>query len=217
MPVDRERGTGERGRTERTLVEAGAGIADAAAVSAEHLDIGEQVMAEGDRLRRLQMGEARHHRAGVSFGLFGHGELEIGHLAVDLVERVAHPQPHVGRDLVVARAGGVQAAGGEADLVLEVGLDVHVDVFERPREREGPALDLALDLFQAGDDRRDIFLRQDAGLGQHGRMRQRAADILAPELLVEIDGGIDLLHDGVGTCGETPTPHAIAHDGLSCF
>ena len=36
-------------------------IGETAAVARRHLDIGEQVMAERHRLRRLQMGEARHH------------------------------------------------------------------------------------------------------------------------------------------------------------
>ena len=37
-------------------------IGEAAAVARRHLDIGEQMVAEGHRLRGLQMGEARHHR-----------------------------------------------------------------------------------------------------------------------------------------------------------
>jgi hypothetical protein len=43
-------------------------IAHARKIAAEHLDIGHAVMAEGDRLRRLQMGEARHHRLGMLLG-----------------------------------------------------------------------------------------------------------------------------------------------------
>jgi hypothetical protein len=112
MAVDREGGAGKRGGAERAFVEALARIAEAAAIARQHLDIGQQMMAEGHRLRRLQMGEARHHRAGMEIGLLGQGELEIGHLLVDLVERVADPEPHIGRDLVVARARGVQTAGG---------------------------------------------------------------------------------------------------------
>ncbi len=59
--IDRERGAGQRRRPERALVEPAAGVGEAAAVAAEHLDVGEQMMAEGHRLGRLQMGEARHH------------------------------------------------------------------------------------------------------------------------------------------------------------
>ncbi len=50
---------------ERAFVQPGAGIGEAAAVAPEHLDVGQQMVAEGDRLGRLQMGEARHHERGV--------------------------------------------------------------------------------------------------------------------------------------------------------
>lgn len=215
MAVDREGGARKRRGAQRALVEALTRIADATTIARQHLDIGKQVMAESDRLRRLQVGEARHHRTSVEIGLLGQGELEIGHLLVDGVERVADPEPHIGRDLVIARAPCVQAASGGTDPVLQARLDIHMNVFERAREREAPRLDLALDALESGTDGGHIVLGQDAGLAQHRRMRERASDILPPQALVEIDGGVDLLHDGVGTRGETPTPHAIAHGGLS--
>jgi alkylation response protein AidB-like acyl-CoA dehydrogenase len=31
-------------------------------------------------------------------------------------------------------------------------------------------------------------------------------------LLPEADGGVDLLHDGVGAAGEPPAPHLVAHE-----
>ena len=83
-----------------------------AAVAPEHLDIGHQVVAERHRLRGLQMGEARHDgrrhapRRGRSAPPAGRCSA-----AIQRVDRVAHPQPEVGRDLVVARARGVQPAG----------------------------------------------------------------------------------------------------------
>ena len=65
VAVERKRRAGERRRAERHFVEALARIGKTAAVARRHLDIGQQMMAEGHRLRRLQMGEARHHRAGM--------------------------------------------------------------------------------------------------------------------------------------------------------
>ena len=65
VAVDRKRGAGERGGAERAFVQPLARVGKAAAVARRHLDIGQQMMAEGHRLRRLQMGEARHHRAGM--------------------------------------------------------------------------------------------------------------------------------------------------------
>ena len=40
-------------------------VGEARAVAPQHLDVGQQVVAEGHRLRRLQVGEARHHGGGV--------------------------------------------------------------------------------------------------------------------------------------------------------
>ena len=52
LPVDRKRGAGERRRAERAFVEALARVPKTAGVARQHLDIGEQMVAEGDRLGR---------------------------------------------------------------------------------------------------------------------------------------------------------------------
>jgi hypothetical protein len=70
VPVDRKGRAGQRRRAQRIFVHPLPGIGEAAAVAREHLDIGQHVMAEGDRLRGLQMGEARHDGCGMRFGLF---------------------------------------------------------------------------------------------------------------------------------------------------
>ena len=56
--------------------------------------------------------------------------------------RDPHPQPEIGRDLIVARARGVQPAGGRADQFGQPALDVHMDVFERALELELAGADL---------------------------------------------------------------------------
>ena len=66
-------------------------------------------------------------------------------LLVEAVDRLAHPEPEVGRDLVVARARRVQAPGRLADQLPEPRLDVHVDVFERGLKLEVAALDFSRD------------------------------------------------------------------------
>jgi hypothetical protein len=114
VPVDREGRARQRGSAKGTFVEAPARIREAAPVARQHLDISEEVMAEGDGLGRLQMGEARHDGGGVLQRLLGEGALEIGDLRVEGVDRVADPQPKVRRDLVVARARRVQAPGRRA-------------------------------------------------------------------------------------------------------
>jgi len=44
-------------------VDAAAALREPLAVALQHLDVSEQVMAEGDRLRNLQVRKARHHQA----------------------------------------------------------------------------------------------------------------------------------------------------------
>ena len=186
-------------------------IGETPAIAPEHLHIGKEVMAEGHRLRRLQMGEARHDGRGLGERLFGKRALQIGERLVERVDRVAHPELHVERDLVVARARRVQAPGGRPDELGEPALDIHVDVLERAREFEGPRLDFARDLVQAARDGLGVLRRDDALLGEHGGMGLGAGDVLAPQGLVEIDGGVDLLHDRVGALTEASPPHAVGH------
>ena len=54
----------------------------------------------------------------------------------------------------------------------------------------------------------------DALLGQHGGMGLAGGDVLAIKVPVEVDRGIDLLHDRVGTFAEAAAPHLVAHDRL---
>src|ERR1041384_6948231 len=37
-------------------------------------------------------------------------------------------------------------------------------------------------------------------------------DVLAVKAAIEVDRGVDLLHDGAGTRRQTPAPHLVAHD-----
>src|SRR3984885_4873730 len=111
------------------------------------------MMAEGDRLRRLQMGEARHDGCRAVQRTGGEGALQLGDLQKDRVDRVAHPEAEIDGDLVVARARGVQPAGYRADDLGKAAFDVHMDVFERARERKCPRLDFAFDLSETPSDR----------------------------------------------------------------
>ena len=126
----------KRRRTKRGFVEPLARIGKAAAVARRHLDIGEQMMAERDGLRGLQMGEARHHGAGMLQRARGERMLECGQRRVGRVDGVADIEAEIGRHLVVARARGVQAACGGPDQFGEPALDIHMDVFERALEVE---------------------------------------------------------------------------------
>ena len=100
------------------------------------------MMAESHRLRRLQMGEARHHRCGMFERLLGERLLIGGEPGIDPIDRIAYPEPEIGRHLIVARARGVQPPGSRAGQFGKPALDIHMDVFERPLEGEFAGLDL---------------------------------------------------------------------------
>ena len=136
LAVDRERGAGQRRGAQRQFVEPPPAIGEPAAVAPEHLDIGQQMMAEGHRLGDLEMGEARHHRRGFGLGAVDQRLLQVAHRRVEAVDRGAQPQPQIGRDLVVARARGVKPPGGRPDQLGEPRLDIQVDVFVRLAEDE---------------------------------------------------------------------------------
>ena len=69
------------------------------------------MMAEGDRLGCLQMGESGHDGGGMGIRLVEQSGLQSLQLAIDCVNLVADPEPEVGRDLIVSRSRRVQPSG----------------------------------------------------------------------------------------------------------
>ena len=99
-------------------------------------------MAPGHGLRGLQVGETGHDPIGARLGLRQSRADQRGEAINRRVALIAHPQPEIGRHLVVARPARVQAACGLADDLLQAGLHVHVDVLQVGAEGELARLDL---------------------------------------------------------------------------
>ena len=100
------------------------------------------MVAERDGLRRLQVREPRHHRCRMFESFFGERALVCGQRCVNFVDRVADPEPEIGRNLIVARARGMQPPRRRADQFAEPALDVHMNIFERTLELELAGFDL---------------------------------------------------------------------------
>ena len=100
------------------------------------------MMPERHGLRGLQMGEARHHGAGMFQRPRRQRLLEGGQRRIGLVDGVADIEAEIGRDLVVARARGVQPPRGGPDQFRQPALDIHVNVLERALEVERALGDL---------------------------------------------------------------------------
>ena len=75
-------------------------------------------------------------------GLGEESRLHGDERGVEVAEHVAEIEALVKRDLVVARASGMELAAHRAGDLDEAALDVHVDVFELAPEGEAPALEL---------------------------------------------------------------------------
>jgi hypothetical protein len=106
----------------------------------------------------------------------------------------------VGRDLVVARARGVQPLAGVAGQRRQPLLDVEVDVLGVDRPGKGAGRDLAPDPRHALLDCGEVLLREDAARGQHPGVRERRRDVMLRQPLVERDGSgkaLNLFVDGL--------------------
>lgn len=108
------------------------------------------------------------------------------------------PQAHVGGDLLVAAAAGVQLprdvlADDLAQAALVGGVDVLVGAGD---DLEGAGLPLLLNLEQTGLDLLELVLTQATGLCVCAGEGDGAEDILLVEDVVEGEGLVVLLHEG---------------------
>jgi hypothetical protein len=60
-----------------------------------------------------------------------------------------------------------------------------------------------------------ILGRDDAAFGEHRRMRLAGGDVLPVKLAVDVDRGVDLLHQRIGLLAEAPAPHFVGHGSAS--
>ena len=104
-------------------------------------------------------------------GLGHEGGLQRPDLRAGPVAGVPYPHPKIQGDLIVSRSRRVQPAGFGADQFRQSGFHVHMDIFERVAEREGPGRHLGLDRREPVQNQRCRIACNDAGLLQHRRVR----------------------------------------------
>jgi len=110
-------------------------------VAFEHLDVGEQVVADGDRLRPLQVRVARHRGRGVALGL---REQRVNRIVVLKLRRpqIAHGATHLRKRLLAALHRALEprailagdVARGEPEIDLQRGEPLADRVVEIPRD-----------------------------------------------------------------------------------
>jgi len=135
---------------------------------------------------------------------FQQGLLQVGEQAADQVDLAAQPQPHVGGNLVVAAAPGVQALARNAHQLGQAGFDVEVNVLQVELPLETASLDFGRDLGHAFLDGGVVVGVDDSLCGQHPGMCQGALNVGLPQALVKkYAGGVafDQIAHGLGEEG----------------
>ena len=118
LQVDRERRAGERRGAQRHRVGARAAVAEPLAVALQHEDVREEVVTEDDGLGALQMRVARQRRLDRLGGARDERLLHPPQTGPDACDHLSEIETLVDRDLIVARASGVQLAADLADQFL---------------------------------------------------------------------------------------------------
>ena len=144
-------------------------------------------MAQGDRLRDLQMGEAGHDYRGIFLRRIDQRALQALAQDYDLVDCRAQIQADVGGDLIIARTRGVQALAGVAHQRGEPLFDVEVHVLEVDRPGELAARNLGTDRRHPALDVGQIFPGQHADGVEHPGVGERTGDIPLGQPVIEAD------------------------------
>ena len=181
LPVDPGQGAGaERhhaGAVEREL--------EAEDVAGKHPEIGQQVVAEVDGLGALEVGVAGHRPVLVRLGQRQQA-LHRRPAELDRLQRVdLDHHRHVGGDLVVAGAAGVELAGQRPDLLAEQALDRHVDVLVGVLEGEAMLGHAGAHPLQAGVDLGQLLRVENADPEQAAGVGPRLVDVVGRQLPVE--------------------------------
>lgn len=201
LTVEWERAAGQRAAAERADVHARKTIREPGVVAFQHLDVGEEMVREINRLGALEMRVAGDDDGEIFRAEGDERFLQRANFLGEQGDLVAQPEADVERDLVVARAAGVELrAGGNA--LRQFRLEVHVDVLEFRLPPEFSGGDFLADLFEAGADGLQFRRGEHADLGEHGGVRDGADEIVFPEPPVEGNGLGKLGDIGGGTAGE---------------
>ena len=196
----------QRAASERAHVGQGEDLVAAVEVAAEHLVNCQQVVPQGHRLPGLEMSESGRDR--IRLGAVDQRSHQVRQRAPDPKRQALHVEPHVGGDLVVAAAGGVQAATGVPEPLDQHALHVAVDVLVTGVNGTAGLVELLEQPVQCAGQRLDVGRIDDAPRAEHGGVGTAGDDIFA------IEPPVPGKRAGEGSCRigglrlEAPAPHA---------
>jgi len=211
LHIDGQSCAGQRRTSQRQHIGALKTPVEAFIIPPEHLIVSHEMMRQQDGLGVLQMGEAGHDHIEV---LLCHGHqdpLQFMQKSTALDEDVAQVKAHVEAYLIIAAPRRMKLATHFADLLDQVLLDSHVDVFLGGGEVDLVALDFSLDLSQSGYDPGGLFIGDDFAGCQHATVSNTSFNIIAIEPLVEMHRSGVLLHLFVHWLFKPPLPELFSH------
>jgi hypothetical protein len=156
-------------------------------IAAQCPGVGEEVVAEENRLPSLQMRVPGDQGAAVVVDPVEEHRDQIADDVRQPTEATPQPQTDISRHLIVARSCGVKLASDFTDQLRETDLDRHVDVFLQAVGFPVSGADLAENLLQSVAEGRGFVLVKDPNLLEHRHMRQGALEVLLrdPSILFE--------------------------------
>ena len=210
VPVNRETGAGQCSSAQRHDIDAFQAVHETFTITLQILEPGQHMVAEAYRHGDLQVGEARQY--GVDFALceIQQPGLQAHQFLADSVDLIAQVKAHVGGNLVVTRAAGMQFLARFPDQRCQSCLDVHVYIFQADRPFKFALFDVVFDLIQALQDGIALTRADHFDLFQHTCMRTRALDVVAIQASVKSHGSGKSLNKGIGRFGESTAPGFVA-------
>ena len=210
-PVDLVGGTRQRAAAQRALVHQVQGIQYTLFIPGHHLGVGQHVVLEGNHLGPLQMGIAGH-RPGILVRHLLQGGGEAVNQAGHPVQLGLDVQLHIGVDLIVAAAGGVQLFAHLSYPADQVQLHkgMHILIFRAAGN--GAAAPVGQDTFQPLGKGLALPLREQPAPYLHGHMGQTPLNVRLHEPQRFAGVAVEPLHQCILVLVEAAAPQA----GLVC-
>ena len=151
------------------------------------MGVGQQMVCEQNRLRRLQMRLAGHHGERVGGGLIRQHRDDVEHAEGDAPHRIAQPHPEQGGDLIVAGPPSPEAATQVgSDPVDQTPLQRAVNVLVGDDRSETAVGDVGAQAVQAGQQAVPLVVGQQPRAVQYPRVGLGRRDVVGREHPVEV-------------------------------
>jgi hypothetical protein len=138
-------------------------------------------------------------------------------MLLDLLGGITEVEAEVEGDLIIPASGRVKLGASRADAASELGLDVHVNVFEVATEFKLAGFDVTLDAKETVLYRSKLYLVQDSRAHQGAGMRDATPNVVSEKLPVGADR-FSIAFEQVGLLlFKTAFPHSFfLFEGYSC-